>query len=421
MHDVDFPTWTLLPFPALVLAIAVFPLLIPHLWEKRGVQLALVAVCVLPVALYELGFGQLELIVAGAKSYLAFVITLAALFTTSGGIHLQGDITATPRNNLLFLSLGALFASLIGTTGASMLLIRPLLKTNRQREHRAHLVPFFILIVANAGGLLLPLGDPPLLVGYIMGVPFFWTLRLFPIWLLYVGSLLLAFYLMDKRAYAREAPRALADDRREVEPLTLLGRRNLLFLAAIVPAALLPEGFREGCLFAIAVLSFVTTAKSVHSANAFGFGPIIEVAIIFCGLFLCLGPIEVSLAQAAPHFTMQAAWQLFWGSGLLSSVLDNAPTYTAFAALARGLPHHSATLVAGIDPLKLAAISAGSVVMGATTYIGNGPNLMVKAVAEREQFRMPSFARYFVFAFTSMLPAHLIVSAALWWLERSIY
>jgi Na+/H+ antiporter NhaD/arsenite permease-like protein len=299
-----------------------------------------------------------------------------------------------------------------------MLLIRPLLKTNQQRDHRAHLVPFFILIVANAGGLLLPLGDPPLLVGYIMGVPFFWTLRLFPIWILYVGSCLLAFYVVDRRAYARETRRALAADRSQVEPLSLLGRRNIAFLLAIVPAALLPAGFREGALLVIALLSFFATPDGVHQANGFSFGPIIEVASIFCGLFLCLGPIEVSLAAAAPKFPIQDAWQLFWGAGLLSSVLDNAPTYTAFAALARGLVHHSTELVAGIDPIKLAAISAGSVVMGATTYIGNGPNLMVKAVAEREHYEMPSFGRYFVFAFTTMLPAHLIVTAALCWFDR---
>jgi Na+/H+ antiporter NhaD/arsenite permease-like protein len=418
MPGADFPFWTLLPFPALVLAIAVFPIAITHLWEKHSVQVAVVGLCTLPVVFHALHTGHVGEIVSGVKAYAAFVLTLGALFVTSGGIHLQGDIEATPRNNLYFLAFGALIASVIGTTGASMLLIRPLLKTNHQREHREHLVPFFILIVANAGGMLLPLGDPPLLVGYIMGVPFFWTLRLFPAWLLYVGVLLFVFYLADKRAYAREAKQALAEDQREIEPLSLRGRLNLLFLGAIVPAALLPEGMREGALLLIAGLSFFTTRKDVHSANSFGFGPIIEVAIIFFGLFLCLGPIEVSLAQAAPSFPMRDAWQLFWGAGLLSSVLDNAPTYSAFAALARGLAQPSDALVAGIAPLKLAAISIASVVMGATTYIGNGPNLMVKAVAEREHYRVPSFGRYCVFAFTCMLPIHVIVSAALWWLER---
>lgn len=414
----DFPTWTLLSFPTLVLAIAVLPMALPHYWEKRWFQLTVTLICTLPVVLYELANARSAQVVEGTRGYLAFVITLGALFTASGGIHLQGDIEATPRTNLLFLLAGAVLASLIGTTGASMLLIRPLLKTNHQREHRAHLVPFFILIVANAGGLLTPLGDPPLLVGYIEGVPFFWTLRLFPIWFLYVASFLVTFYVIDARAYGRETKAALAADRSEVTPLALLGRRNLIFLLAIVPAALLPAGFREAALLAIAFASYFSTPRAVHTANSFNFGPITDVAIIFAGLFLCLGPIEVTLAQAAPHFPLQSAWQLFWGSGILSSVLDNAPTYTAFAALARGLAHHSSTLVAGIDPIKLAAISAGSVLMGATTYIGNGPNLMVKAVAESERYVMPSFVQYFFFAFSTMLPAHLLVTAALWWLDR---
>ncbi len=418
MANANFPFWTLLPFPALVLAIAVFPMLIPHRWEKRGFQSAVILLCTLPVVAYELSSGRGAQVWEGTRGYLSFVLTLGALFTTSGGIHLKGDIEATPRNNLLFLLTGALLASVIGTTGASMLLIRPLLKTNQQRQHRAHLVPFFILIVANAGGLLTPLGDPPLLVGYIEGVPFFWTLHLFPVWLLYAVTLLAAFFVTDTRAHRRESQGAVARDRSQQEPLSFLGARNLLFLLAIVPAALLPEGFREVALFAIALASFFATPKAVHEANSFGFGPIIEVALIFAGLFLCLGPIEVTLAQAAPHLPVQEAWQLFWGSGALSSVLDNAPTYTAFAALARGLQNHGGALVAGIDPIKLAAISAGSVVMGATTYIGNGPNLMVKAVAERERYAMPSFGRYFVFAFSMMLPAHLIVTAALWWLDR---
>ncbi len=418
MPSVDFPFWTLLSFPALVLAIAIFPMAIPHRWEKRGFQVAVVTLCTLPVVLYELSSGRSSQVWEAVRGYLAFVLTLGALFTTSGGIHLKGDIEATPRNNLLFLLVGACLASVIGTTGASMLLIRPLLKTNHQRSHRAHLVPFFILVVANAGGLLTPLGDPPLLVGYIEGVPFFWTLHLLPVWALYIGIFLAAFYVVETRAHAKETRSSIAADRAEVEPLSLLGRRNLAFLLAIVPAALLPEGFREVALLLIAIGSFFTTPKPVHAANTFSFGPILEVGIIFVGLFLCLGPIEVRLAAEAPHLPVGAAWQLFWGSGVLSSVLDNAPTYTAFAALARGLPSHGAALVAGIDPVKLAAISAGSVVMGATTYIGNGPNLMVKAVAESERYTMPSFFRYFVFAFSTMLPAHLLVTGALWWLER---
>ncbi|HTA88457.1 MAG TPA: sodium:proton antiporter [Polyangiaceae bacterium] len=417
MPSADFPAWTLLPFPALVLGIAVLPLLSPRYWAKRRVQIAATAAAALPVVTYELVSAHAGELVEGARSYLAFIIVLGALFTASGGIHLKGDLEATPRTNLLFLLLGSVLANLIGTTGASMLLIRPLLRTNRQREQRAHLVPFFILLVANVGGLLTPLGGP-LLVGYVQGVPFLWTLRLFPIWFVYVASLLAAFYVTDKRAHRRESSAALSHDGSEREPLVLLGRRNLAFLAAIVPAALLPAGFREATLIAIALGSYFGTPGSVHQANSFSFGPISEVAIVFAGLFLCLGPINVTLAAAAPRLPLQSAWQLFWGSGLLSSVLDNAPTYTAFAALARGLVNHSASLVAGIAPIKLAAISAGSVVMGATTYLGNGPNLMVKAVAEHERYAMPSFMRYFAFAFLTMLPAHLVITVALWWLER---
>lgn len=417
MPSADLPVWTLLPFPALVLGIAIIPLLAPRYWARRSVQIAVTVASTLPVVTYELVSARPAELIEGTRSYLAFIIVLGALFTASGGIHLKGDIEATPRTNLLFLLVGSVLANVIGTTGASMLLIRPLLKTNRQREQRAHLVPFFILIVANAGGLLTPLGGP-LLVGYVQGVPFFWTLRLFPIWFAYVATLLAVFYVKDRRAHRRESPAALNRDRSQREPLVLLGRRNLAFLSAIVPAALLPAGFREATLIAIALGSYFVTPRSVHRANSFSFGPISEVAILFAGLFLCLGPINVTLAAAAPRLPLQSAWQLFWGSGLLSSVLDNAPTYTAFAALARGLVSHSATLVAGIEPIKLAAISAGSVVMGATTYLGNGPNLMVKAVAEHERYAMPSFARYFLFAFLTMLPVHLVVTVALWWLDR---
>jgi Na+/H+ antiporter NhaD/arsenite permease-like protein len=331
---------------------------------------------------------------------------------------MAGDLEATPRTNTAFLALGSLAASLIGTTGASVLAIRPLLRTNSQREHTEHLVPFFILTVANAGGLLTPLGDPPLLVGFIQGVPFFWTLRLWPVWLLYVGSLCAVFYAVDARAYARERPAVRVRDRASVTSLEVRGLFNLLWLLAIVGAAFLPPVARELGLITIAAASYLTTAREVRAANEFGFEPILEVAILFAGLFACLVPIEHGLAAAAPHLPLRASWQLFWASGALSAVLDNAPTYAAFAALARGLRGALAVeLVAGIAPLQLAAISAGCIVMGATTYIGNGPNLMVKAIAERARWVTPSFARYALFAFAMMLPAHVIMTAALYWLE----
>jgi len=414
----SFPWWTTTPFAVLVLAIAVLPIVIPHWWERRWFQISVSAACALPVIGYCLAHQQGQHLAHAIESYGSFVLTLTALYITSGGIYLTGDIEATPAVNVCFLIVGSLLASVVGTTGASMLLIRPLLRTNSQREHRAHLVPFFILAVANAGGLLTPLGDPPLLVGYIEGVPFLWTLRLFPIWLLYVATFAFALYLADRRAYRRESAAALAADRSHVVRLGLKGKLNVLLLLAIVPAAMLPTGFRESAMVAVSVISYFTTPRELHEESGFSFGPMSDVAIIFAGLFICLGPIEVALAQAAPHLPLRHGWQLFWASGLLSSVLDNAPTYTAFAALARGLTGSAETLVAGISPIKLAAVSAGSVVMGATTYIGNGPNLMIKAIAERERYPMPSFLRYAIFAFLTMLPIHLIVTFALVFLER---
>jgi Na+/H+ antiporter NhaD/arsenite permease-like protein len=413
-----FPQWAMVPFPALVLAIAVLPIVTPRAWEKRSFQGLIVALCALPVIGLFLTSAKLHALGEATTSYLSFVLTLGALYTTSGGIHVSGDIEAKPATNVALLVAGAVLASIVGTTGASMLMIRPVLRTNRQRENRAHLVPFFILAVANAGGLLTPLGDPPLLVGYIGGVPFFWTVRLFPAWLLYVGSAAVGLYIADRRAYAREPEAALAKDKTQIEPIAIRGRRNVALMLAIVPAAMLPFGWREAAMLAIALGSLAVTPRAVHEANAFTFAPIIDVAIIFAGLFASLAPIEAALASAAPSLPVQKSWQLFWASGLLSSVLDNAPTYTAFAALAKGLSTTGTNLIAGVTPAKLAAVSVGSVVMGATTYIGNGPNLMIKAIAERDQFPTPGFFRYAAFAFAMMLPAHLVATLVFVLLDR---
>jgi Na+/H+ antiporter NhaD/arsenite permease-like protein len=408
----------MLPFPVLVLSMAALPLLAPHVWEQRWFQALIVAACSLPVLVYLVSNGHGAEALRTGSSYLTFIATLGALFVTAGGVYVTGDLEATPKTNVFWLGLGAVLASVIGTTGASMLLIRPLLRINSEREHTEHLVPFFILVVANVGGLLTPLGDPPLLVGFIGGVPFFWTLRLFPVWLLYVGSFLITFYVVDRRAHARESPKALARDRTRIEPVRVRGARNIAWLLAIVPAAFLPVGWREAAMLTIAAGSYLTTPAGVHELNALSFAPIVEVALLFAGLFACLVPIESGLAAYAPSLPIRQSWQLFWVSGLLSAVLDNAPTYAAFTALARGLSEGAAHLVAGVEPLKLAAISAGSVVMGATTYIGNGPNLMVKAIAERSGHRLPSFVRYFLFAFAMMLPAHAILTLAFVLLER---
>jgi len=398
---------------------ASLPLLLPHFWERRSFQALVVAACTLPVVFFLTRHGlQLELL-HSVSGYVTFIATLGALYVTAGGVFASADLKATPAVNVGFLLVGSLLASVIGTTGASVLVIRPLIRTNKQRKYTGHLVPFFILAVANAGGLLTPLGDPPLLVGFVGGVPFFWTLKLFPIWLLYNASFALFLYLVDKRAYARESKASLARDESERMPLSVKGKRNLALLGTIVLAAFLPPIWRELALVGILLVSFFATPKEVHTQNQFSFAPILEVALLFIGLFVCLVPIELMLGDKASQLPIQHAYQMFWASGLLSAVLDNAPTYAAFVALAKGLSHGHADLVAGVVPIHLIAISAGSVVMGATTYIGNGPNLMVKSIAERSGLPMPSFVRYAIFAFFTMLPAHIIVTVALFMFERS--
>jgi Na+/H+ antiporter NhaD/arsenite permease-like protein len=408
----------MLPFVALVLSIAVLPIVVPHLWERRWFQGLVVLVCAAPVTAYLTAHGHLSGVLHSASSYVTFVSTLGALFVAAGGVYATGDLEATPRTNVAFLLVGSLLATVIGTTGASVLIVRPLLRTNSQREHTAHLVPFFILAVANAGGLLTPLGDPPLLIGFIQGVPFFWTLHLLPVWVLYVGSFAGTLYIVDRRAFAAESAAALALDRREVAPIEVRGTHNLLWLLAIVGAAFLPAVWREAAMLGIGAASYFGTSREVHELNQFSLAPMVEVALIFAGLFACLVPIESGLAASATSLPLRHGWQLFWVSGGLSAVLDNAPTYAAFSALARGLSAGHPHLVAGITPVMLAAISAGSVVMGATTYIGNGPNLIMKAIAERSGYSLPSFTRFAVFAFFTMLPAHLIMTAVFVWMER---
>ncbi len=412
------PSWTVGPFVALVLAMASLPLALPHLWERRVFQAGVVATCTLPIVGFLLQRGMTVELLHSVSGYVTFIATLGALYTAAGGVFANADLKATPTVNVGFLLVGSVLASVIGTTGASVLLIRPFLRTNGQREHTGHLVPFFILAVANSGGLLTPLGDPPLLVGFVGGVPFFWTLKLFPIWLLYTSSFCGLLYWVDRRAYARERAAALRRDEVEVVALSVKGKRNFALLAAIIVAAFLPLGLRELVLVAIALSSYFGTPRAVHQLNHFTFAPLLEVALLFIGLFICLVPIELILNVSAPQLPIQHAHHLFWGSGLLSAVLDNAPTYAAFAALARGLSHGQPDLVAGITPLKLMAVSAGSVVMGATTYIGNGPNLIVKSIAERSGVVTPSFVRYAVFAFFAMLPAHILVTLALKALEK---
>jgi Na+/H+ antiporter NhaD/arsenite permease-like protein len=303
-------------------------------------------------------------------------------------------------------------ASLLGTTGASMLLIRLLLRTNSERRHTRHIPFFFILLVSNAGGLLTPLGDPPLFLGFLRGVPFAWTLRLFPIWLLAVGYLLVLFYWIDRRAYAREAAADLAKDAQQFEPLQIYGRLNLLWLAVIVLSVFFPSPIREAAMVGSAAASLLIGGRTGRNLNAFSFSPIAEVAILFAGIFITMSPALLLLEQKGPALGLSAPWHFFLVSGALSSVLDNAPTYLTFLTAAQST---STSLGLAIDVVSvpaslLAAVSAGSVLMGANTYIGNGPNFMVKSIAEASGYRMPSFGRYAMMAILILSPVYVVTA-----------
>jgi len=410
------PLWTLLPFGMLVLSMAVLPWVLPHFWERPSFQALVVGACALPVVAFLIRAGHGEALLHGASSYATFIATLGALYVVAGGVLVNVNLKPTPRTNVAVLLVGSALASLIGTTGASVLLIRPFLRINRDRQYIRHLVPFFILAVSNAGGMLTPLGDPPLLMGFVGGVPFFWTLQLWPAWLLYNLLFATLLYAADRGATRREPPASFAP---QVGPtITLRGKRNLPFFLAIPVAAFLPAPWRELALVSVALASYLVTPRTLQRENGFSLAPALEVALVFAGLFVCLVPVELTLRHAASELPIRSSYQLFWASGLLSAALDNAPTYAAFAALAGSLSEGHPSLVAGIAPLKLAAISVGCVVMGATTYIGNGPNLLVKAIAERAGIEMPSFLRYSMFALLVMLPAHALVTIALIVLER---
>jgi Na+/H+ antiporter NhaD/arsenite permease-like protein len=410
MHGAAFVPalpWAL-PFAALLFTIAVFPLAFPRFWESNLRKLGIAAILAAPVLVLYLDRDRAAL-ADTAADYVSFIVLLGGLFVISGGVFLEGDLEATPRTNSAILATGALLASFVGTTGAAMLLIRPLLQTNRERKHVAHTVIFFIFLVANVGGCLTPLGDPPLFLGYLQGVPFTWTLRLFPPWLFTVAVLLSVYYLWDVRAHAREARADLRRDFYEVRPIRIAGKANLALLGGVLVAvAFLPAPWREGAIVALAAFSYARTDPALHRANHFSFHPILEVAALFSGIFVTMVPALDMLRARGAELGVHEPWQFFWATGALSSFLDNAPTYLTFLALGQGASH--APEVVGVSHRVLAAISLGAVFMGANTYIGNGPNFMVRAIAEQRGVRMPSFAAYMLWSGAVLLPLFLLVT-----------
>ena len=376
------PLYTVLPFVAMLLAIALFPLGLPHWWESNRSKLAVAAMLGAPVLVLYLA-RQPGALVHMATDYVSFIILLTGLYVIAGGVRLTGDLEATPLVNAAFLATGTLLASLVGTTGASMLLIRPLLQTNRERARVTHTVVFFIFLVSNVGGMLTPLGDPPLFLGYLQGVPFAWTLRLWGPWLTMTVALLLLYYLWDSREHAHETKAALRRDRTRIEPLRIRGALNGVWLAGVVAAvAFLHAPVRELAILVLAGDLALADAdgdppgEPLHRGAHGGGGGALPRDLPHHDP----GARAASPARRASSGCAQP-WQFFWATGALSSFLDNAPTYLTFLALGpgrSGCPRRWS----GVPHVILAAIIVGAVFMGANTYIGNGPNFMVKAIAE---------------------------------------
>jgi Na+/H+ antiporter NhaD/arsenite permease-like protein len=441
------------PFVALLLSIAVLPL-VPwarHWWERNRnkllVSLTLSAATLAYYGLRGAGIGQAGAAHGAAApgletvrtvlshaiigEYFPFMVLLFSLYVIAGGIVVRGDVRATPAANTAILATGGILASFIGTTGAAMVLIRFLLATNSERERKAHTVVFFVFVVANMGGLLLPLGDPPLFLGYLLGVEFLWTLRLWAEWAFVLTALLGIYFVWDTLEHAKERPEALRLDESRVTPVHAAGLANFLWLGGVVLAVATldpskafpgtawhaPSYLREVVQLAMAALSLWTTPRTLRQENRFTFSAIAEVAALFVGIFVTMQvPLEI-LRSSGPRLGLSEPWHFFWASGALSSFLDNAPTYMVFFAAAGTLSPAGADLVSGVQTATgsipsalLAAVSCGSVFMGANTYIGNGPNFMVKAIAEESGVKMPSFFGYMAYSGAILIPLFGLVT-----------
>ncbi|MCS7053563.1 MAG: sodium:proton antiporter [Ignavibacterium sp.] len=428
MNHADYSNvqlYTIIPFILMLAAIAVLPLKFNHFWEKNQNKLIISIVLSVPVLIYLLvnGFTH-EIIHTMLFDYIPFIILLGSLFTITGGILLKGDIQAKPSINTLFLGIGAVLASFMGTTGAAMLLIRPVIKTNQERTFKVHTILFFIAIVANCGGLLTPLGDPPLFMMYLRGAPFEWFLGLVKEWFVVNALLLTLYYFVDSYYYKKEPEISITKDKSEVEPLKLQGKRNFIFLIGVVlsvefinefylPFMKTNEYFkfiREIVILSMGLLSLKFTENEIRKQNNFTWHPIEEVAYLFLGIFFTMIPALMYLQSHAKELGISTPPQFYYYTGLLSSFLDNTPTAVTFHSLALGLGVKTKDIIAGIPENILVAISVASVLFGSMTYIGNGPNFMVKAVAEENKIKMPDFFSYiFKFSLIVLLPIFILI------------
>lgn len=446
--DVTSAVWVI-PFAGMLLSIAIMPM-VPKVsaWYERHQMLvalfwALLFMIPYTVAhgAYALGYELAEVVLL---DYVPFIVLLLGLFVVTGGVAIRGSIAGTTRNNIVFLLLGTALASWVGTTGAAMLLIRPLLRANEWRRDRAHIVVFFIFLVANMGGCLTPLGDPPLFLGYLRGVPFFWTIEhILPILVLNTAILLVLFVLVDRRYVKKElaaghSPSDLLPAGEEAERFHIVGAHNFFYIGVIILAVILNglladvdafkivlfAGAEEpleiglnffvevGLILAAAALSLKTTPRQARTHNEFGYGPIAEVAKLFIGIFITMIPALMLLRANGAALGIDSPLKFFWATGLLSSFLDNSPTYVVFltTAGALGATQGVATTVGIVTVRELLAISAGAVFMGALTYIGNAPNFMVKNIAEIRGVRMPSFFGYMKWSVGILVPVFIVDS-----------
>ena len=433
------PFWSVIPFAGLLLSIAVLPMVAEHWWHSNRNQLIVALGWASPVFLFlvytaatndaQLGHDAAHGLEHAIAEYVSFIALLGSLYVISGGIVLRGDLEGKPLVNTAFLAIGAVLSNVIGTTGASMLLIRPMLRTNGQRQNVWHIPLFFIFLVSNIGGALTPIGDPPLFLGYLRGIAFFWTLtNLWTLWLPVVIVLLAMFYVIDSQQYAKEDGPHVREDRSQMEPLRLEGNLNFLWLAGVIASVLLlspdPEVLdfrhyyaREIAMGGFTLASIYLTAPSLREANAFSWSPILEVAALFVGIFIAMIPATTLLQTYGSDLGITEPWQYFWATGSLSAFLDNAPTYVTFAAVACG-SYEFCTTAENLAPLSthaasepvLIAISLGAVFLGAGSYIGNGPNFMVRAIAEESGYQMPSFFGYIGYAAMFLGPVFVLLT-----------
>jgi Na+/H+ antiporter NhaD/arsenite permease-like protein len=424
------PAYTVLPFILMLGCIAILPIFFSHFWDKNSNKLVISLLLSLPVAVWLMvnSHGH-ALFATMVFDYTPFLILLGSLFVITGGIFIDGDIEAKPSINTLFLAIGAILASFIGTTGASMLLIRPLLNTNKERKYKVHTVLFFIGIVANCGGLLTPLGDPPLFMMYLRGAPFQWFFSMFPIWLFANASLLIIYFLVDKYFVSKEPKESLEKDKSQIKPIKIYGNLNFVFILGVILAvAFINDNtmpfiknneyykfLREIVILSMAGLSLIFTSKKLRESNNFNWGPIVEVAYLFLGIFVTMIPCILYLESNASQLGVKTPAMFYYASGALSSFLDNTPTAVTFYSLAEGLiktdlSFTGMNFVSGIPENLMRAICVGSVFFGANTYIGNGPNFMVKTIAEDNGVKMPHFFEYmYKFSLIILLPLYILI------------